>query len=133
MANDNASELADTRLEALTTLLDETMREVPGSFGDREGELLRCLNELGRRWIERELQRMARQYGGEPSNWTVDKFSSAVSFPGWKELSEGKTWAIPPDYEPLPTARATTWLLTTGWGRHGKIGAFEVPGSKEEL
>ena len=32
-------------------------------------------------------------------------------------------------YEPLPHADATTWLLRTGWQRHGLISAYYVPGS----
>jgi len=65
VANDNACRLADTTLEALTALIDERTNDAPGDFRDREAEMLRCLNEVGRRWIEDELQRMADQYGDE--------------------------------------------------------------------
>ena len=59
----------------------------------------------------------------------VDPYSSAPQFDGWRELSpaEARAW-LPRDYEPLPTARATTWLLTVGWKRHGTIAIRERPG-----
>jgi REP element-mobilizing transposase RayT len=105
-------------------------------FPDRYHERIiksprQCRNAI--RYVLNNWRRHREDVAGEPSNWTLDKFSSAVSFAGWKELGEGKTWAIPPDYEPLPTAQPTTWLLTTGWKRHGAISAFDVPGSKNEL
>ena len=59
----------------------------------------------------------------------VDPYSSAPQFDGWCELSPDEARAsLPPAYEPLPTARATTWLLTTGWRRHGAIDTHERPG-----
>ena len=59
----------------------------------------------------------------------VDPYSSAAAFDGWRELSPADARAtLPRDYEPLPTARATTWLMTDGWRRHGPIGIHERPG-----
>ena len=59
----------------------------------------------------------------------VDPYSSAPQFDGWRDLSpEAARASMPPAYEPLPTAHATTWLLTTGWRRHGEIGVSERPG-----
>jgi REP element-mobilizing transposase RayT len=64
--------------------------------------------------------------------WLVDPFSSAVSFGGWKEL-EGRAFGFrpPPTYAPLVVWLPKTWLLSTGWRKHGRIGAFEVPGGLE--
>jgi hypothetical protein len=61
----------------------------------------------------------------------VDRFSSGVSFDGWKETS-GTDFlkAIPADYEPLPVSRPQTWLLRVGWRRHGLISVREVPGDR---
>jgi REP element-mobilizing transposase RayT len=56
----------------------------------------------------------------------VDPYSSGPTFDGWRNLDEAL--GFPPDYEPLPTARATTWLLTTGWRRHPLIAVRERPG-----
>lgn len=55
----------------------------------------------------------------------LDPYSSAILFAGWKE---GPFGAPSIEYEPLPVARATCWLLTVGWERHGPISAHEVPG-----
>jgi REP element-mobilizing transposase RayT len=62
--------------------------------------------------------------------WKVDPFSSGIAFPGWKEL-ESMPWLYtpPPTYEPLVTWVAKTWLLSTGWRRHGLISVFERPAS----
>jgi REP element-mobilizing transposase RayT len=56
----------------------------------------------------------------------VDPYSSGSAFDGWRDLDE--PLEFPAGYEPLPTARATTWLLTVGWKRHGAIGTRERPG-----
>jgi REP element-mobilizing transposase RayT len=63
--------------------------------------------------------------------WTVDLFSSGVSFGGWRELN-GETWLprVGASYEPLPVSRPQTWLLATGWQKHGLISTHEVPGAK---
>jgi len=66
---------------------------------------------------------------GRARTWTLDPFSSAVSFPGWQELAgAAATFAPPPTYRPLVTWPPKTWLLRAGWLRPGRIGAFEVPG-----
>ena len=61
----------------------------------------------------------------------VDRFSSGVSFDGWKET--GRTdflKALPADYGALPVSRPQTWLLSIGWRRHGLISVREVPGER---
>lgn len=47
----------------------------------------------------------------------VDRFSSAAWFDGWAD----ERWRHEMPDVPRPTAAATTWLLTTGWKRHGLI------------
>ena len=66
---------------------------------------------------------------GVQKSWTLDPFSSAVNFGGWKEL-EGSPFLFPvrATYERLHTCTPQTWLLRVGWTRHGLIGAHEVPG-----
>ncbi|HVV86655.1 MAG TPA: transposase, partial [Kofleriaceae bacterium] len=56
----------------------------------------------------------------------VDPYSSGPAFDGWRNLDE--PLGFPPDYEPLPTSRPTTWLLTTGWRRHRLVAVRERPG-----
>ena len=58
------------------------------------------------------------------SKWRFDPFSSADLFDGWSDR-EGM-WARPVDEKPV--AEPKSWLLTTGWRRHGAIGPQEVPG-----
>jgi putative transposase len=73
--------------------------------------------------------RRHRQDRGVASS--VDRFSSGVSFDGWKETG-GVDYlkALPVDYEPLPVSRPQTWLLSVGWRRHGLISVREVPGER---
>jgi REP-associated tyrosine transposase len=56
----------------------------------------------------------------------VDRFSSAVSFAGWAEVA---SWKLPGDYDPLPVAAASSWLLRVGWQKHPRISVFERPGA----
>jgi REP element-mobilizing transposase RayT len=54
----------------------------------------------------------------------LDRFSSAVTFRGWK-----LTYATPSDHDPLPVRPPETWLLRDGWSRfHPLLDPFEVPG-----
>jgi REP element-mobilizing transposase RayT len=68
---------------------------------------------------------------GLPSTWLVDPFSSAISFPDWKELQDQAwMWPIRETYDPLFVRRPTTWLLAEGWKLAGEISAREVPGAQ---
>jgi REP element-mobilizing transposase RayT len=55
--------------------------------------------------------------------WRIDPYSSADAFRGWH---------VPHAYarrrEPMPVARARTWLLRDGWRRAGPIHWIEIPG-----
>jgi REP element-mobilizing transposase RayT len=90
-----------------------------------------CRNAI--RYVLNNWRRHREDLVGEPSNWKLDRYSSAIRFTGWKELGSGKAWTAPPDYESLPTATPSTWLLVIGWTRHGLIGLHEVPGSKQDI
>ena len=60
--------------------------------------------------------------------WAFDWFSSGWSFPDWAELIDDPMFhPSPPTYEPLIVRRPTTWLLRTGWKRHGLISYREIP------
>ena len=54
---------------------------------------------------------------------TPDIYTSAPWFPGWR--FHLKALSLP---FPRPTVDARTWLLKTGWRRHGLIKAAEIPG-----
>jgi REP element-mobilizing transposase RayT len=66
------------------------------------------------------------------SAWTIDWFSSAVTFPHWVEYGdEPFFWRGPPTYDPLITYQPRTWLLRVGWMRGGRpISAHEVPSAR---
>ena len=58
----------------------------------------------------------------------LDRYASGVAFPGWAER-DGLPYRWPADYEPLPTAGPTSWLLRVGWKRGGPPpSVWEVPG-----
>ena len=62
--------------------------------------------------------------------WRIDPYSSGYFFDGWRERHGIPIIKLPPNsYDPLFTWRPRTWLLSTGWRRHGAIGMREVPGS----
>ena len=62
------------------------------------------------------------------ARWTYDWFSSARSFQDWAEFVDDPMFhPRPPDYEPLLVRPPTTWLLRTGWKRHGLISVSEMP------
>lgn len=57
----------------------------------------------------------------------IDPYSTAIRFDGWRGVDG--TFPVPPGYQPLLVASATTWLLTTGWRLHAPaIDPHEVPG-----
>lgn len=60
----------------------------------------------------------------------LDPASSARWFDGWKLASHsvpGAKESAAPGHPP-PVARARTWLLRTGWRRHGLLDPADVPG-----
>src|SRR5512144_426493 len=62
------------------------------------------------------------------STWTIDWFSTAVMFPGWKEYGdEPFLWRGPGTYDPLVVYQPRTWLLRAGWKKHGLISYREIP------
>lgn len=68
---------------------------------------------------------------GSARSWFVDPFSTGVHFDGWRELGDGQRWPWRATYRPLSVWPPRTWLLTTGWRRHGLIGCREVPSSSK--
>lgn len=60
----------------------------------------------------------------------LDRASSARWFDGWRRerIATREDPGFPTLTERPPVARARTWLLTTGWRRHGLLDPAEVPG-----
>lgn len=56
----------------------------------------------------------------------IDPYSSGAMFDGWREpVLRARTSTTA-----LPVVRARSWLLTTGWRRHGLVSVTEVPGRR---
>jgi REP element-mobilizing transposase RayT len=62
--------------------------------------------------------------------YTIDPFSTAVRFDGWRDLHET---GFPASYEPLPVWEPKTWLLREGWRLYGLVATTERPGGKAAL
>ena len=60
--------------------------------------------------------------------WRIDPYSSAIAFDGWRGHEAIAGWRLPRGYDALPVRLATSWLLTTGWRRHGRVRLDERPG-----
>ncbi len=61
--------------------------------------------------------------------WRVDPFSSAPLFDGFRGIDPlDAQW--PDTYLPFSLWGPRTWLLATGWRKHGLIGPDEVPGPR---
>ena len=67
-------------------------------------------------------------------SWLLDPFSSAVAFEGWKEraMALGERYLQPSRYVSPLVWEPKTWLLTTGWRKHGLISVHERPGDGDE-
>ena len=55
----------------------------------------------------------------------IDPYSTAIWFGHWRGTER---FEVPSGFAALPAANATSWLLTTGWLRHGAIDPLERPG-----
>ena len=66
--------------------------------------------------------------GPATRGWKIDWFSSAATFPGWRELAYDKTLCeVHKDYEALVVVPPQSWVLSEGWQRAGTISARDVP------
>jgi putative transposase len=60
----------------------------------------------------------------------VDPYSTGVLFAGWKERVDAELlWRWPEPYQPLVVYVPQSWVLQTGWTRHGRVSFHEVPSS----
>jgi REP element-mobilizing transposase RayT len=75
-------------------------------------------------YVLQNYRRHAGLEGGMVEPGWLHPCSSALAFDGWRD-DEGVAWTDGDEPPRLPAAR--TWLLTTGWRRHGLIGVDEVP------
>ena len=63
------------------------------------------------------------------ARYWIDPYSSAAWFDGWAEpIRADAPWKRELVKQDAPTAKATVWLLTTGWRCHGLLRFDERPG-----
>lgn len=83
------------------------------------------------RYVLLNARHHAAERGEKLARYWVDPFSSGPWFEGWKEpIKSNADWLTRLRKRPRPTALPRTWLLATGWRRHGLLAFDEVPGSK---
>jgi hypothetical protein len=63
------------------------------------------------------------RHGASPAGPFFDIFSSALYFDGWTEQTTTRFF----DDGDHPVVPARSWLLTTGWRRHGLLSFGETP------
>lgn len=81
-------------------------------------------NALAYVLLNRKHHDAAKLYG---RTW-IDAWSSAAWFTGWAAPVRGdEVWKRELLAVPKPTAAPTTWLLSTGWRRHGLLRFDERP------
>jgi REP element-mobilizing transposase RayT len=81
------------------------------------------------RYVLLNARHHAAERGETLSRYWVDPFSSAPWFDGWKHpIKNDADWLTRLRRKSRPTATARSWLLTTGWRKHGLLGFDEVPG-----
>ena len=66
-----------------------------------------------------------RERHGAPPPVLLDEASSSRWFDGWRHVPGSRE----PPRESPEVVPPRTWLLSTGWRRHGLIDPAEVPGS----
>ncbi len=64
---------------------------------------------------------------GAARGWTLDPYSTAMAFYGWKE--QPAAWLAPETYQRMGVMAPETWLLSAAWRSQPPISLYEVPSS----
>ena len=86
------------------------------------------------RYVLLNARHHAAEHGRQLARDWIDPYSSAPWFEGFhisprsRGLMCGPDWLTSLQRQPRPTAAPRTWLLATGWRRHGLLLPTEVPG-----
>jgi hypothetical protein len=68
------------------------------------------------------------------TRWNVDPYSTGALFGGWKQRVDAELlWRWPETYQPLVVYLPQSWVLRTGWTRHGRVSFHEVPSSSTHV
>jgi len=104
-------------------------RSGPVLDGRYHHRLLRTPREVRRALVyvltnaRRHLRKAGRKVGAAAP--LLDPASSARWFDGWRPMAASR---LPETAAAREVARPRTWLLRTGWRRHGLVDPAEVPG-----
>ncbi|MBK9388352.1 MAG: transposase [Planctomycetes bacterium] len=114
-------------MNALMSPLARTLNKLWGRSGqvfpDRYHDEVISTPAQARNALRYVLQN-GKKHGAVPRS-SIDLCSSASAFDGWRERP-----SIPATPDVAIVAPASTWLLTTGWRRHGLLDIRELPHSK---
>jgi REP element-mobilizing transposase RayT len=81
------------------------------------------------RYVLLNARHHAADRGQKLARFWIDPYSSGPWFDGWRDrIKSDAPWLVRLRKLPRPTAAAQTWLLATGWRRHGLLAFDEVPG-----
>ncbi|MEO0812059.1 MAG: transposase [Myxococcota bacterium] len=72
-------------------------------------------------YVLNNVRKHAAQPGKTLAALSIDTYSSAPTFNGWRDLPEHLRGIGPP--QPV----ASTWLLRVGWRRHGLLSISDIP------
>ncbi|MFT3696527.1 MAG: transposase [Kofleriaceae bacterium] len=65
---------------------------------------------------------------GRAASWSVDPYSSGMTFEGWRESTKSMRFPeVPAWYLSLIVGVPRTWLLSRGWMKSGSISCYEIP------
>jgi putative transposase len=116
----------------LARRVNESLGRTGKLFADRyHARPLRTPREVRNvlRYVLLNARHHAAERGQKLASHWIDPYSSALWFAGWRDrIRTDAPWLRPLLKQPRPTAEAKTWLLATGWRRHGLLAFDDVPG-----
>jgi REP element-mobilizing transposase RayT len=123
---------AAKRMNAVLTKVDPESHEVKRRsgkvFSDRYHAEVISNRRQARHALAYVLNNWRKHREDRSGGARVDRFSSGISFRGWKAFEDPSfDFAVPADYEPMIVWEPKTWLLSQGWMRYGRIDFYEVP------
>ena len=132
----NGKEALSRGMQGLAVRLVRAINQVLGRKGELfagrfHARVLRTPREVRSvlRYVLLNARHHAAEHGQTLARDWVDPFSSGPWFDGWRgPIRSEARWLERLRMMERPTAVARTWLLSTGWRKHGLLAFDEVPG-----
>ena len=123
---------AAKRMNAVVKQVDPETHEVKRRsgkvFSDRYHAEVIANRRQARHALAYVLNNWRKHREDQSLTWKVDRYSSGISFRGWKAFADRSfAFTVPADYEPMIVWEPKTWLLSRGWMLYGRIDFYEVP------